>query len=108
MDALKSVGQPNTTTRAGAITKLKRLSDGQSNGTILRFAYRKVDVQRRMFTIFWDFCCSYHQIIAAWILVSEGQNKKGGFVETNSSEYCISTSKMQGIFESDFASRTIK
>ena len=52
MDALKSVGQPNTTTRAGAITKLKRLSDGQSNGTILRFAYRKVDVQRRMFTIF--------------------------------------------------------
>ena len=30
MDAFKSAGQPNTTTRARAITNLKRMSDGQS------------------------------------------------------------------------------
>ena len=34
------------------------------NGTILRFAYRKTDVQRRTFSKFWDFCSSYHRIIA--------------------------------------------
>ena len=78
------------------------------NGTILRFAYRKIDVQRRTCTNFWDFCCSYHQIIAVWILVSEGRDKKGRFVETNSSEYSISKSKMQVIFESGFNSHTIK
>ena len=102
----------------GSITKLK-ISVGWTtgkfwlnnslaiNGMILRFAYRKIDVQRRTCTNFWDFCCSYHQIIAVWILVSEGRDKKGGFVETNSSEYSISRSKMQGIFESGFASHTI-
>ena len=30
MDAFKSASQSNTTTRAGAITKLKGMSDGQS------------------------------------------------------------------------------
>ena len=40
--------------------------------------------------------------------MSERQDKKGGFVETNSSEYSTSKSKMQGIFESGFASHTIK
>ena len=34
------------------------------NGMILRFAYRTIDVQRRTCMNFWDFCCSYHQIIA--------------------------------------------
>ena len=34
------------------------------NFTILRFAYRKMDVQKRTCTNFWYFCCSYHQIIA--------------------------------------------
>ena len=89
---------------AGAITNLK-ISVGWTtdkfwlnnslaiNGTILRFAYRKIDVQRRTCTNFWDFCCSYHQIIAVWILVLEGRDKKGGFVETNSNEYSISRSK---------------
>ena len=60
---------------SGAITKLK-ISVGWTtdkfwlnnslaiNGMILRFAYRKIDVQRRTCTSFWDFCCSYHQIIA--------------------------------------------
>ena len=41
-------------------------------------------------------------------MVSEGRNKKGEFVETNSSEYYISKSKMQGIFEPGFANRRIK
>ena len=31
------------------------------NGTILSFAYQKMDVQRRKFSSFWDFCCSYHE-----------------------------------------------
>ena len=39
--------------------------------------------------------------------MSEGQDKEGGFIETNSSEYSISRSKMQGLFESGFASHTI-
>ena len=78
------------------------------NGTILRFAYWKIDVQRRTFANFWDFCCSYHQIMTVWILVLEGRDKKGGFVEMNSSKYSISKSKMQGIFESGFASHTAK
>ena len=102
----------------GAITKLK-ISVGWTvdkfwlnnslaiNGTIMRFAYRKINVQRRTFTSFGDFCCSYHQIIAIWILVSEGRDKKVGFVETNLSENSISRSKMQGIFESHFAGHTI-
>ena len=76
--------------------------------TILRFAYRKIDVQRRMFSNFWDFCCSYHQKMTLWTLLSEGRDEKGGFVETNSSEYTISKSKMQGIFEPGFASHRIK
>ena len=37
----------------------------------------------------------------------EGQNKKGGFIETNSNKYSISQSKMQGIFEPGFASYRI-
>ena len=28
------------------------------NGTILRFAYRKIDVQRYTFSNFCNFCCS--------------------------------------------------
>ena len=31
------------------------------NGTILSFAYQKMDDQRRTFSSFWDFCCSYHE-----------------------------------------------
>ena len=46
--------------------------------------------------------------MAVWILVSEGRDRKGGFVETNSSEYSISKSKMQCIFEPGFASHMIK
>ena len=41
-------------------------------------------------------------------MVSEGRDKIGGFVEMNSSEYFILKSKMQGIFESGFASHTTK
>ena len=79
-----------------------------TNDTILRFADRKVDVQRCTFTNVWNFYFSYHQIIAVWILVLEGRDKKGAFVETNSSKYSISKSKIQGIFESGLASHTIK
>ena len=39
--------------------------------------------------------------------MSQRRNKKGGFVETNSNEYSISKSKMQGIFEPGFASHRI-
>ena len=42
------------------------------------------------------------------MLVSEGRDKKGGFVETNSSKYSISKSKIQSIFEPGFASHRIK
>ena len=38
----------------------------------------------------------------------EGRNKKGRFAETNPSEYFISKSKMQDIFEPGFASHRIK
>ena len=59
----------------GAVTKLKisvgltidkfRLNNFLAiNGTILRFAYRKIDVQRQTFSNFWGFYCSYHQILA--------------------------------------------
>ena len=41
-------------------------------------------------------------------MVSEGRDKKGEFVETNSNAYSISKSKMQGIFEPSFASHRIK
>ena len=41
-------------------------------------------------------------------MVSEGRDKKGEFVETNSSECYISESEMQGIFEPSFASHRIK
>ena len=75
------------------------------NGTILIFTYRKRDVLRRTFSSFWDFCCCYHQIIAISILASEGRDKKGGFLETNSSEYSFSESKMQGIFKPCFVSK---
>ena len=103
----------------GAITKLKksigwtidkfRLNNSLAiNGRIWRFAYRKIEVQRCTFLIFWNFCCSYHRIMAASISLSEGRDKKVGFVETNSSKYSISKSKMQGIFEPDFASHRIK
>ena len=34
------------------------------NCTILRFSYRKKDVQRRRFSNFQNFSCRYHQIIA--------------------------------------------
>ena len=75
----------------GAITELKksvgwtidkfRLNNSLViNDTILRFSYRKIDVQRRTFSNFWDFCCCKHQVIAVWILVSEGRDKKGRFV----------------------------
>ena len=33
------------------------------HGTILKFVYRKINVQKRAVSNFWDFCCSYHQII---------------------------------------------
>ena len=46
------------------------------NGTILRFAYRKIDIQRRTFSNFWDFCCSYHKIIAVGMLVSDRGDRK--------------------------------
>ena len=102
-----------------AITKLKtrvgwtidkfRLNNSLAiNGIILRFAYQKIDVQRRTFSNFGDFCCSYYQIIAAWILASEGWDKKGGFEKTNSSKYSISKSKTQGIFKPGFATLWIK
>ena len=39
--------------------------------------------------------------------MSEGQDKKGGFLQRNSSEI-FSKSKIQGIFEPNFASRRIK
>ena len=35
------------------------------NVTILRFAYQKIDVQRRTFSKIWDFCYNYHQIVAS-------------------------------------------
>ena len=41
-------------------------------------------------------------------MVSEGRDKKGGFVETNSSEYSISKSKLEGNFKPGFASHRIK
>ena len=69
-----------------------------NNGKILRFAYRKIDIQRRTFSNCWDFCSSYYQITAVLILVLEGLNKKVGFLETNSSEYSVSKSKMQDLF----------
>ena len=76
----------------GAITKFKksvgwtidkfRLNNSLAiNSTILRFAYRNIDVQRRTFSNFWDFCC--YQQIAVRTLVWEERDKKGGFVETN-------------------------
>ena len=34
------------------------------NDTILRFSYRKIDVQRCTISNFWDFCCCKHQVIA--------------------------------------------
>ena len=74
----------------------------------MRFEYQKTHVQRLTFSNFWDFCCSYHQIVAVGTLVLEGRDKKRGFVETNSSKYSISKSKIQGIFESGIASHTIK
>ena len=41
-------------------------------------------------------------------MVTEGRDKKGGFAETNSSEYCISKSKMEGNnFKPGFASHRI-
>ena len=40
--------------------------------------------------------------------MSEGRDKKGGIVETNPSEYSISKSKIQGIFEPGFVSHRIK
>ena len=54
---------------SGAITKLKksvgwtidkfRLNNSRViNGTILRFSYRKIEVQRSTFANFWDFYCS--------------------------------------------------
>ena len=59
----------------GAITELKK-SVGWTidkfrlnnflviNDTILRFSYRKINVQRCMFSNFWDFYCCKHQVIA--------------------------------------------
>ena len=83
-----------------------RLNNSQViNGTILIFTFRKNDVVRRTFSSFWDFCCCYHQIIAISILISEGRDKKRGFLETNSSEYSFSKSKMQGIFKPCFVSK---
>ena len=41
-------------------------------------------------------------------MVSEGRDKKGEFVETNSSAYSIPKSKMQGILEPGFADHRIK
>ena len=40
--------------------------------------------------------------------MSEGRDKKGGFLETKSSKYSISKSKMQDIFEPRLASHKIK
>ena len=77
-------------------------------GTILRSAYKEIDIQRRTFSNFWNFYCSYYQIIAVWILVSEGRDKKGAFVEISSSKYSILKSKMQGIFRPCFGSHRIK
>ena len=65
----------NHRTAGGAITELKkgvgwtidkfRLNNSLViNDTILRFSYRKIDVQRRTFSNFWDFCCCKHQVIA--------------------------------------------
>ena len=59
----------------GAITELKksvgwtidkfRLNNSLViNDTILRFSYPKIDVPRRTFSNFWDFCCCKHQVIA--------------------------------------------
>ena len=47
-------------------------------------------------------------IIAVLILVSEGRDKKGGFLETNSREYSISKRKIQDTFELSFGSLKIK
>ena len=101
----------NTDSIQGTLTKFQKrvgwtinkfwLSNSLSiNSTILTFSYqkRRKDVQRRMFAS----CSSYHQIIAVWILVSEGRDKKGGFVET------ISKRKMQVMFKSGFASHWIE
>ena len=77
-------------------------------GTILRSAYKEIDIQRRTFSNFWNFYCSYYQIIAVWILLSEGRDKKGAFVEISSSKYSILKSKMQGIFRPCFGSHRIK
>ena len=38
----------------------------------------------------------------------EGRDKKGEFVETNSSEYSISKIKIQVMFETAFASHRVK
>ena len=40
--------------------------------------------------------------------MSEGRDKKGELIETNSSAHSISKSKMQSIFEPDFAIHRIK
>ena len=74
----------------------------------MTFVYQKVGVQRSTFPNFWDFAIATTKIIAVLILVSEGRDKKGGFVETHSSEYSISKSKMQDIFEIGLASHRIK
>ena len=62
-------------TTVGVISKLKK-SVGWTidkfrlnkslviNGTILKFVYREIDIQRRTFSNFWEFYCRYHQIIA--------------------------------------------
>ena len=93
----------------GAITKLKR--NGRWTMDKFQswdFSYWKIDVQRRTLSNFGDFFCSYHEIITVWILALEGRDKKGRFLETNLSEYSISKTKMQGIFESGLASHRIK
>ena len=41
------------------------------------------------------------------MLVTEGRDKKQGFVETNSRQYSISKSKMQGVFEPGLANHRI-
>ena len=90
------------------INRLRLNNSLTINGTTFRIAYRNIDVHRRTFSNFWGFCCSYHQIIAVLVLMSEGRDEKGGLVEKNLSEYSISKSKMQGIFESSFVSRWMK
>ena len=97
----------------GAITKFKK-SVGWTidrflldislviNEGILTFSYWKIGVSRYTFWNFWHLCNSYHQTVAIWILVSERQDKKWGFLEINLSKYSISKSRIEIDFYPDF------